>query len=563
MSTDSFMNPTDDMRHSMIKESLQMLGRPEDYEYIVKLLSPPKEITTLAAPGEMKGLKIGIIGGGLAGMAAAYELRKMGADITILEALEDRIGGRVYTYYFDEPGKYYAEFGPMRVPVTHETTWHYINLLQLDTISASTPMPNAFRYVHNVRLRMTDSIEQYLYPLYDLTPEERSTPWTDITNYAFTYPMKQLPPEVRAEMLQILPEYSPQYLPFINTSVRQYVENLGLSQGAMNLMYDLNPILAALFPLSYDEEATENYSLDFLNIYRIRDGFVNLPLAFYHTFHESNPIQYNNLPKDKLGNVTYKPGHLVTGLYQYANRQQKVQVQYMNTYEAHESIEEFDYVICTIPFSALRTVEIRPLFTNQKMQAIYQLNYIDSQKSAFYCNQRFWEKNTYYGNINGGISITDLPIKFIVYPNDHIYDTRDKLQLAAEPGVLTASYNFGQDAVRLGNLEDWRRYGVIRSNVEEVHGLPRGYLDTIVEAFKMVHWNTEPHFRGAFAMSLPGQKNLYAYQMLQPEYNNHLFFAGEHLSTKHGWIQGALYTGKDAANKLLMSFQSRKSTQSE
>jgi monoamine oxidase len=546
----SYMNPTDDYRHSLLKETLEMLGRPEDYEYIIKLLSPPADITSIASPGSLKGLKIGILGGGVAGLAAAFELRKTGADITILEAEEERVGGRVYTYYFDEDRKYYAEYGPMRIPVSHETTWHYINLFQLDTISLKSPNPNTFRYIRNTRIRVTDSIEQNLYPLFDLTPAERNTPWAEIIEYAFEYAIKQLTPEVRAEILQILPQYSPEYLPFINLSLRQFIEALGLSQGVLELMYGLNPLAGSLYSASYDESTSDEYSVDFLNIYRVKDGFIHLPLAFLDSFRDQEPMQYRGIPKSQLGKVVFKPGHMVTGIFQKQSNPNKIEVRYLFNSKVRETSETFDYVICSLPFSALRDIVIKPFLQDLKMQAIYEYSYIDSQKSAFFCNQRFWERNTTYGNINGGISTTDLPVQSIVYPGDHINSKDEQGRLANEPGVLVASYNLGQESTRLGNLQNWRRYQVIKQNVEEVHGLPKGFLNNMIQDFKTVHWNREPNFRGAFAMGFPGQKGTFAYEMLQPEYNNRLYFAGEHISVKHGWLQGALYTGMDAANKL-------------
>ena len=73
---------------------------------------------------------------------------------------------------------------------------------------------------------------------------------------------------------------------------------------------------------------------------------------------------------------------------------------------------------------------------------------------------------------------------------------------------------------------------------------------------KTVVWDNETYNRGAFAESLPGQKPLFSYEMLKPEYNQRVFFAGEHVSTKHGWMQGALYTGMEAANQLAYSIYS-------
>ena len=187
-------NPTNEQRHELLRDTLTGVGRAEDYNNILHLLSPPPDITEYVAPGELKGVTIGIIGGGLAGMAAAYELRKVGADITVFEASNDRIGGRVYTYYFDSDKRYYGEFGAMRIPISHETTWHYINLLKLDTLSMASPIRNNFLYVHNTRLRVTESITDMLYPKYNLEPWERNTPWPELSNYAFTYILDQLPP---------------------------------------------------------------------------------------------------------------------------------------------------------------------------------------------------------------------------------------------------------------------------------------------------------------------------------------------------------------------------------
>lgn len=550
------MNPTKEERHEMIMTSLINQRRPEDYDYITNLLSPPPDITDYASPGELKGIKIGIIGGGLAGMSAAYELRKLGAEITIFDANEARIGGRVYTYYFDPGGQFYGELGASRIPASHETTWHYINQLGLDTLSMSAPGRNNFLYAHNTRLRTSDSIEQYLYPLYELTEKERATPWNELSSYATFQPLLQLTPEIRSELIRIQPNYSPEILPMMNHSLRSYLEKLGLSQGFINLMSGVQPGNGALLHISYDEIVRDEYTLDNLNTYRIIGGNSNLPYAFYQSFLADDVPGYQNYQPADLGIVDYKFGHYVAGIYQ-SDYRNKVILKYKDTVEEKENADVFDYVICALPFSSLRNVEIKPYFSNMKMQAILELNYIDAQKTLFLCNRRFWERNTDYGNITGGISLTDLPIQSILYPNDHALCLPAGTCSPEEPGVLTASYNFEQNATRLGGQEDRKRYQIIRRNAEEVHGLPRGFLNSIVERYKTVHWNSEPNFMGALVQYLPEQKPFFAYQNLQPEYHNRVFFAGEHVSTKHGWMQGALQTGKASANQLAYSYHNR------
>lgn len=539
------VNPTDEERHELLQYALENSGRSDDFEYIIKFLSPPPDITDYASPGELKGIKIGIIGGGLAGLTAAFELRKLGAEITIFEASDKRIGGRVYTYDFNTGGRDYGELGAYRIPISHETTWYYINMFGLNMISR-TGSDNNFIYVHNTRLRTGDSVERCLYHKYNLTPKEQATSWSILRSYAMNHAYLALPPEIRCELIRILPSYSGEILPLMNSSIRGIFESLGLSQRAVHLLSDLLPVVGSLLHHSYDEIANISYTLDNYMTYTIEGGNSLLPYAFYNSFFSDNPVQYRHISKDLLGHVTVKLGHLVTGIYQ-SNYRSKIIIKYKNNLDISEGAEVFDYCICAIPFSSLRTVEIKPYFSNIKMQAIRELNYTDAEQTLFYCNRRFWERNAVYGNIYGGISVTDLPIQTIMYPvSGNSWNA---------PGVLTASYNLGQDATRVGGMPETFRYNLIRRNVEEVHGLPRGFLNSLVEKSYAVHWNTEPFFLGGFSFNMPGQKPLFSYEMQKPEYNNRMFFAGEHISSKHGWMQGALYSGKAAANELASCFK--------
>ncbi|MFT4007947.1 MAG: FAD-dependent oxidoreductase, partial [Lacrimispora sp.] len=257
----------------------------------------------------------------------------------------------------------------------------------------------------------------------------------------------------------------------------------------------------------------EEYTLDYRNTYTIQGGIVNLPYAFVQSFFTENPPQYQNIPASQLGTVTYRPGQTVTGIYQLPNSNQIV-LAHRNVRDLEMSADAFDYVICAIPYSTLREVEIKPLFSNPKMQAILEFNYTNSQKTLFMCNERFWEQDTDYGRMVGGFSQTDLPIQSIFYPGDHLLCPTISSCSPNEPGVLVATYNYHLNATRVGNMEESLRYELIKENVEEVHGLPRGFLDSIVEDHKTVVWDNQPYNRGAFAMALPGQKKLFAYEML-------------------------------------------------
>lgn len=560
-----YCNPTDAERHALLQYILLQAGRPEDFDNVIRLLSPPPDISNYAAPGSMKDLRIGIIGGGCAGISAAFELRKTGADITIFDA-EERVGGRIYTYYFDQSKKNFGELGAMRIPVSHETTWHYINLFNLDTRVFTQSNPNTFIYVQGKRIRNhPELIQKELYPLYDMTPLEKNTPWPQLYSYATETALRSLPPAVRTEILKVLPYYNPQLTYLSNLNTRQVFEGLGLSQGAIDLITSIDPITGALLYYSHDESLADAYPGGFNYLYRIQGGTVNLPLAFYNSLISPTPDEYAGIPADALGRVDWRSGRLVSGIYR-DDMSGKVILRFNSSQEPQYTTEAFDYVICAIPFSMLRAVDIAPRFSNLKMEAIREINYANAQKTICYCNRKFWQAQTPSEAIIGGVSHTDLMIESIVYPSMDYpclpaqgTQSGELLQTALtpdEPGVFIATYNFNLDATRLGNMTPETRFELIKRQVEEVHGLPKNYLDSVIIDHKTIVWNNEPHFHGAFAYLLPGQKITFSYSVLQPEYGGKVFFAGEHISPTHGWIQGALYTGKLAANALAQTAQS-------
>src|SRR5271155_1608587 len=94
--------------------------------------------TVVHPPGSGKGTSVVILGGGIAGLASAYELGKLGYTCTLLEARE-RIGGRNWTVRngtkvdftngFTQncafgPGLY-QNVGPARLPSIHHTMLGY------------------------------------------------------------------------------------------------------------------------------------------------------------------------------------------------------------------------------------------------------------------------------------------------------------------------------------------------------------------------------------------------------------------------------------------------------
>ena len=107
------------------------------------------------AGGQKK--KVVIVGAGLAGLSAAYELLKAGHDPLILEA-QHRVGGRIYTMREPFSRGLYGEAGAMRIPRSHELTMVYIHKFGLQTCNFPMGNPQAYVCIGGVKRRLADVI---------------------------------------------------------------------------------------------------------------------------------------------------------------------------------------------------------------------------------------------------------------------------------------------------------------------------------------------------------------------------------------------------------------------
>ncbi len=86
-------------------------------------------------PQAAYGTEIAVVGGGMAGIVAAYELMRMGLKPIVYES--DRIGGRFRAHGL---GSGLAEMGAMRFPPASAALFYYINLLNLKTDDFPNPL---------------------------------------------------------------------------------------------------------------------------------------------------------------------------------------------------------------------------------------------------------------------------------------------------------------------------------------------------------------------------------------------------------------------------------------
>ncbi|WP_291651263.1 FAD-dependent oxidoreductase [Clostridium sp.] len=555
---DQIDNPSDDERYNMLEYVLKNQKRANDINNIIELMSPPTDITNICPSGYAKDVKVAVIGAGEAGLAAAFELRKIGCDITLFEATQ-RIGGKVYTYYFDRKNRKYGELGEISIPVSHYTTWHYINLFNLETKPFVNNNNNSLLYIRGEKAlndQRGKQVFKNIHPKFDLSNSDKKKLKEQADKEFHKVYLEALTPKERRELLEVKDKYCEKIEKIDKLSYRKAYENAGFSEEAISMLGYLDGS-KQFFQIGLMEILQKYYTVDSEFNYYIKDGMINLPLSLYGALFDKNEKIFNGIDKDKLGRVKVKIGTPVEGIYS-SETESRITLKYTQGEMNKESIEEFDYIICTIPFQSLRRMDIKPSFSSRKIRAINEMNYETSEKIYFYLKERFWEMGGKSKGIVGGRTFTDIPLVSIYYPSDHSEPLSDKIgsyilkagTSPKEPGVLLVSYSWGKEAMLLGSENTELQISDAIRYIEKIHDLPQHYIDDNLIDYKSLIWSDVQYIWGSGALSKPEDKVLFSYGAKMPEMNNRVFFAGEHISQKHGTQQGSLQSGMIAANEV-------------
>ncbi len=508
--------------------------------------------------------KVGILGAGMAGLAAAYELKKRGHQVEILEGSE-RVGGRVWTHRFDN-GQY-GEYGAMRIPGQHDYTRHYIQEADLELGRFITSNPLGFYDVRGTITRIFEALDN-LYPQYKNLRKSDKALASEIGENGYPKGVGAILDNLISPIVRDLSQedrlalYSGQLTDKLKKldakALRHFLrEERPSPDGAMELIGSLTS-LENLWQGSLLEELRGTIEGRSSGLQEIIGGMDRLPNCLADQLIEGRgtvreDIQFRT---EVLGITTREDGvELVVG-------EQPLQ-------------RHYDYVLCTIPFSVLRRLELNGV-SSEKMLAIRNITYASSTKVLLYCQERFWEGEKY--NIVGGASISERISRQTYYPSNHVLDYRQPwpeqeegrefqpLSLAAaysdasceresgtspkEPGVLLGSYTWGMNARRLGVLSREGRAQTVINSISKFHEEIAKPGQVIGNA--SMFWDENKWSTGAFTHFDSSDPDWYYQAGLKPE--GRLHFAGEHLSPAPGWIQGALISSLRAVLEMVKSF---------
>lgn len=444
-----------------------------------------------------------VVGAGLAGLAAAYELTETGHDVTVLEA-RNRAGGRVFTLRAPFADGLHAEAGAM---FAGGLCVHYGKLFGVEFLRPEQSDLAGLRILNGRRVVLKQG-EPTDWPV-ELSPQEVQAGARGLWGL-YVQPAideMRLPPG-EGQPLEALQAYD-------KISYADFLRGQGASDGAVRLL--------TLGTIDLYGDGVETVSaLSFLRQWSaprppkmrmsggglIKGGSDSLPRAFASRLSER--IYYGS-PIVRIEQNEQR----VRAIFEQAGR--------------HHTLEA-DYLICTIPFPVLRRVEVSPPFSEGKRRAIEQLQYSSITRMYLQCRRRYWEDE----GINGA-ALTDLPVpRVLVHP------------LGQRPtrGILEAHVGHGR-ARELAEMPPEARIGFALEQMERIHP---GVRDQY-EAGTSYSWVSDAWTLGGYSSLAPGQTYELAPHIALPEGRVH--FAGEHTSVFAASMNGALESGQRAATEII------------
>ena len=436
-----------------------------------------------------------VLGAGLAGLAAAYELDRAGFGVTVLEA-RSRPGGRVLTYRDPFADGLYAEMGAEYVDADDEDTIRFCRAFGLKIMTAKL-YDGVFLRGKRMAMR-------------DLKSGAATLPYEGtVTGRLFGQEAQYTKRLV--EKIQNSDELPPEIQKLDNKSVVELLLEQGAPRDIVNLYTYLNATertarpenLSALSMVlgharssAFSEQQDEG---------RIFGGNDQLPKAFAKEL--ADKILYNR----PVRRIT----HTLDG----------VEVRF----EEGSSLRSIraDRLVVAIPFGVLRALEITPAFSPEKMKVIDSLSYGHVMKIAMQYKTRFWDEPESIGQR----VLTDTKLRRVYHMSTNQPGPR---------GILM-SFTSGADAEQLGALSPEDRLHTALAESTKIWPVAPKHW----EGAAIKYWNEDPWVRGSYSFVGVGQSG---FRSIASRAEGRVHFAGEH--TSGGSMNGAIRSGLRAAREI-------------
>jgi monoamine oxidase len=446
-----------------------------------------------------------VVGAGMAGLSAAYQLRKAGHEVVVLEA-RPRPGGRVRTVREPFSDGLYAEAGAIFIPTNHDYLMKYVELAKVD-LDPTLPRDIGNFYFLADQLVLLNDGQNGRWPL-PLTEEEhalgpegiKARYFGDLFDRVGDIASPDWPPPV-------LHEYD-------SRTALELMAERGASPAAQELLRvafmarvgDGGRSLSALYMLRFFGDALERSHAG--TWMTIRGGNDRLPAAVAALLGDA--IRYaapvTRIEHDADG---------VTAHFVQAGRAESCRA---------------DHLVSAVPYGCLRRVDIHPRLSDAKTAVIEGVEQTSVTHVYVQTRSRFWTARSDLGTMGA----TDLPIGLV---RDATFN---------QPGTrgIIDCFAAGEHAVELNGMDPETRDRYVLEHLDRVMPGAREHAETSA----VWSWDAEEWSRGDYAWFRPGDLTRFAPDLARPE--GRLHFAGDQTSPWPAWQQGAIHSGHRAAREV-------------
>ena len=481
--------------------------------------------------GSGKATKVVILGGGIAGLVAAYEMGKAGYSCTVLEARQ-RPGGRNWTVRngtkiefkngtsqtADWEDTCYFNAGPARLPSTHKTMLGYCKELgvplEVEVNTSRSSLLQSDAAFGGKSIEQREAINDTRGHVSELLAKCIRKDALD----------QEISKEDRERMLAFLRTYGDLKADYSYTGSERSgavrLPGAGPDTEVLRPPLDMHALLNAdfwqgmLFEEMLDMQAT---------MFQPVGGMDRIPYAF----------------AAKLGDVV----QYGAPVQEIRKTEQGVRVSYTDAKSGATNIIEADYCICALPITILKTIPND--FSPRVKQAIAAVGYDSAYKVAWE-SRRFWERDY---NLYGGLSfVVKGPVNLLWYPS---------WKLFSDTGVLVAGYGV-ENHSEFGQLPSVAaKIDASRAAVEKLHP---GHGKELKNPM-YVNWGEIPFNLGSWVGRGPNYaagRSMEYYEgpykeFIQPD--DRIYFSGDHCSHIIGWQEGAALASHRAINMISQRVQ--------
>ena len=484
-------------------------------------------------PEDRVGTPVAIVGAGIAGMVAAYELMRLGLRPVVYEA--GWIGGRLRSHRFEGvDNDIVAELGGMRFPASGKLFWHYANLLNLRRQAFPNPISEAAGHT---------TVELLGKRYHGTCLEDFPGTFTEIMN-AWRNALNDV-----GEMDKLQQAMAAKDVITIkkiwNDLVRDWDDRtfydfLCSAQAFVGLPYEFKETFGQIgFGTGGWDSDFQNSMLEIFRVvfcgfddhqYMVVGGAQQVPCGLW-----SHHCRHDRSLQELNGGA---PHGKVKRIYRHEDGDSLVLENEWGMAESYAAV-----VLTCQSWLLTTSIEVEEaLFSDRMWMALDRTRYMQSSKTFVLVDRPFWKYPQYKVDTQSlSMTLTDRLTR-----GTYLFEYG-----LERPAVICLTYSWMGDALKMLPLSIEKRTRLSLSSLSKIY--PQVDIASHIKSNPVtISWELEENFLGAFKGALPGHyrynRMMYTHfdQRTFPIEQRGIFLAGDDISFTPGWAEGAIQTALNA-----------------